>query len=175
MIRLCVPAAGARPQRRDERSDRALHVDRAAAVEQAATHFGLERAAGPASARRHDIEMAGKAKCGRLRPRTASRFSTGPSGRLADDEAIDMEAKRDQRGFEYVEYAALRGVTLSQAISALVSATTSGNLVSASMERALPKLDLDSIPQTNATGYPPPHSEKVQGRWYRRLAPPSGL
>jgi uncharacterized cupin superfamily protein len=43
------------------------------------------------------------------------------------------------------------------------------------MEVALPKLDLDSIPQTNATGYPPPHSEKVQGRWYRRLAPASGL
>ncbi|MFA6117157.1 MAG: cupin domain-containing protein [Sphingomonas sp.] len=39
----------------------------------------------------------------------------------------------------------------------------------------MPKLDLDSIPQTNATGYPPPHSEKVQGRWYRRLAPASGL
>ena len=39
----------------------------------------------------------------------------------------------------------------------------------------MPKLDLDSIPQTNATGYPPPHSEKVQGRLYRRLAPPSGL
>jgi len=39
----------------------------------------------------------------------------------------------------------------------------------------LPKLDLDSIPQTNATGYPSPHSEKVQGRWYRRLAPASGL
>ena len=39
----------------------------------------------------------------------------------------------------------------------------------------MPKLDLDSIPQTNATGYPSPHSEKVQGRWYRRLAPASGL
>lgn len=39
----------------------------------------------------------------------------------------------------------------------------------------MPKLDLDTIPQTNATGYPPPHSGKVQGRWYRRLAPASGL
>lgn len=39
----------------------------------------------------------------------------------------------------------------------------------------MPKLDLDAIPQTNATGYPPEHAGPVQGRWYRRLAPPSGI
>lgn len=39
----------------------------------------------------------------------------------------------------------------------------------------MPKLDLDSIPQTNATGYPPPFDEPVKGRWYRRLAPVAGL
>ena len=39
----------------------------------------------------------------------------------------------------------------------------------------MPKLDLDSIPQTNATGYPAPFDGPVQGRWYRRLAPASGL
>ena len=39
----------------------------------------------------------------------------------------------------------------------------------------MPKLDLDSIPQTNATGYPAPFDREVQGRWYRRLAPASGL
>lgn len=39
----------------------------------------------------------------------------------------------------------------------------------------MPKLDLDTIPQTNATGYPAPFGEAVQGRWYRRLAPASGL
>ncbi|WP_226700080.1 cupin domain-containing protein [Qipengyuania gaetbuli] len=39
----------------------------------------------------------------------------------------------------------------------------------------MPKLDLDAIPQTNATGYPPPYDAEVEGRWYRRLAPPSGL
>ncbi|GGA57945.1 cupin domain-containing protein [Sphingomonas psychrolutea] len=39
----------------------------------------------------------------------------------------------------------------------------------------MPKLDLDSIPQTNATGYPPPFDAPVAGRWYRRLAPPAGL
>jgi uncharacterized cupin superfamily protein len=39
----------------------------------------------------------------------------------------------------------------------------------------LPKLDLDTIPQTNATSYPPPFDQPVSGRWYRRLAPPSGL
>ena len=37
------------------------------------------------------------------------------------------------------------------------------------------KLELDAIPQTNATGYPPPFDAAVQGRWYRRLAPAAGL
>ncbi len=39
----------------------------------------------------------------------------------------------------------------------------------------MPKLDLDAIPQTNATGYPAPFDAVVEGRWYRRLAPISGL
>lgn len=39
----------------------------------------------------------------------------------------------------------------------------------------MPKLDLDQIPQTNATGYPPEYADVVQGRWYRRLAPASGI
>ena len=39
----------------------------------------------------------------------------------------------------------------------------------------MPKLDLDKIEQTNRTGYPPPFDKEVQGRWYRRLAPASGL
>ena len=39
----------------------------------------------------------------------------------------------------------------------------------------MPKLDLDAIPQVNTTGYPPEFAEKVQGRWYRRLAPTGGL
>tara|TARA_R110002072_G_scaffold138109_9_gene281262 strand:+ start:6733 stop:7200 length:468 start_codon:yes stop_codon:yes gene_type:complete len=39
----------------------------------------------------------------------------------------------------------------------------------------MPKLDLDAIPRTNATGYPPPFDAEVEGRWYRRLAPAAGL
>jgi uncharacterized cupin superfamily protein len=39
----------------------------------------------------------------------------------------------------------------------------------------MPKLDLAAIPQTNVTGYPPPHDAAVQGRHYRRLAPAAGL
>lgn len=39
----------------------------------------------------------------------------------------------------------------------------------------MPKLDLDSIEQTNRTGYPPPFDKDVAGRWYRRLAPAGGL
>ncbi len=39
----------------------------------------------------------------------------------------------------------------------------------------MPKIDLDSIEQTNRTGYPPPFNREVAGRWYRRLAPATGL
>ena len=39
----------------------------------------------------------------------------------------------------------------------------------------MPKLDLDAIPLINRTGYPPPFDAAVQERWYRRLAPASGL
>ena len=39
----------------------------------------------------------------------------------------------------------------------------------------MPKLDLDTIPQTNATGYPAPFDAAVAGRWYRRMAPVAGL
>lgn len=39
----------------------------------------------------------------------------------------------------------------------------------------MPKLDLDAIRQTNATGYPAPFNQQVKGRWYRRLAPAAGL
>ena len=39
----------------------------------------------------------------------------------------------------------------------------------------MPKVDLESIEQVNRTGYPPPFNEDVAGRWYRRLAPVTGL
>lgn len=39
----------------------------------------------------------------------------------------------------------------------------------------MPKLDLDTIPSTDATGYPPDHAGVVAGRRYRRLAPATGL
>ena len=39
----------------------------------------------------------------------------------------------------------------------------------------MPKLDLESIEQTNRTGYPEPFDRPVAGRWYRRLAPAGGL
>ncbi|MFW5633728.1 MAG: transcriptional regulator [Erythrobacter sp.] len=39
----------------------------------------------------------------------------------------------------------------------------------------MPKLDLDAIEQTNATGYPAPFAAAVRGRWWRRLAPVAGL
>jgi uncharacterized cupin superfamily protein len=39
----------------------------------------------------------------------------------------------------------------------------------------MPKLDLKSIPQSNATGYPAKLANVVQGRWYRRLSVAAGL
>ena len=39
----------------------------------------------------------------------------------------------------------------------------------------MPKLDIESISQVNRTGYPAPFDREVAGRWYRRLAPATGL
>jgi len=39
----------------------------------------------------------------------------------------------------------------------------------------MPKVDLDTIPQTNRTGYPAEHAAPVAGRWYRRLGRAAGL
>ena len=39
----------------------------------------------------------------------------------------------------------------------------------------MPKLNLDTIPQSNATGYPAIYADIVQERWYRRLAPAGGI
>lgn len=39
----------------------------------------------------------------------------------------------------------------------------------------MPKIDIEAIPQSNATGYPSPFDEAVEGRWWRRLAPLAGL
>ena len=39
----------------------------------------------------------------------------------------------------------------------------------------MPKIALESIEQVSRTGYPSPFDQDVQGRWYRRLAPASGL
>ena len=39
----------------------------------------------------------------------------------------------------------------------------------------MPKLDLDAIPQSNATGYPSPYREAMAKRLYRKLAVPAGI
>ena len=39
----------------------------------------------------------------------------------------------------------------------------------------MPKIDLERIEQVNRTGYPPPFDKDVQDRWYRRLAPATGI
>jgi len=39
----------------------------------------------------------------------------------------------------------------------------------------MPKIDLDALTPSNATGYPAPFDAPVAGRWWRRLAPAGGL
>jgi uncharacterized cupin superfamily protein len=39
----------------------------------------------------------------------------------------------------------------------------------------MPKVDLETIEQVNRTGYPSPFDREVAGRWYRRIAPATGL
>lgn len=39
----------------------------------------------------------------------------------------------------------------------------------------MPKIDLDSISRTNATGYPPPYAEAMAKRHYRKLAGPASI
>ena len=46
--------------RRNHRRDGALHVDRAASVEQFTAHFGIESPARPALARWHHVQVPGK-------------------------------------------------------------------------------------------------------------------
>lgn len=39
----------------------------------------------------------------------------------------------------------------------------------------MPKIDLDTVPQLNTTGYPAPFHEQMAGRWVRRLGTHAGL
>jgi uncharacterized cupin superfamily protein len=39
----------------------------------------------------------------------------------------------------------------------------------------MPKIDLDSIEQTNRTGYPQPYAAEMSGRWFRRVGEAVGL
>ncbi|MCJ1962011.1 cupin domain-containing protein [Novosphingobium mangrovi (ex Hu et al. 2023)] len=39
----------------------------------------------------------------------------------------------------------------------------------------MPRIDLDALPRSNATGYPAPFDAAVSGRWWARLAGPGGL
>lgn len=39
----------------------------------------------------------------------------------------------------------------------------------------MPRIDLDTIAQTNRTTYPMPYADDMRGRYFRRLAPAAGL
>lgn len=39
----------------------------------------------------------------------------------------------------------------------------------------MPRIELDDIPATNQSGFPPRYTDVLQGRWYRRIGKASGL
>ena len=39
----------------------------------------------------------------------------------------------------------------------------------------MPKVDLESVAPSNATGYPDPFHKEMAGRWWKRIAPLAGL
>ena len=39
----------------------------------------------------------------------------------------------------------------------------------------MPKIELESVEQSNRTGYPPPHDRQVAGRWSQKLGAQFGL
>ena len=39
----------------------------------------------------------------------------------------------------------------------------------------MPKVNLDGVTPSNATGYPDPYHQEVHGRWWKRIAPLAGL
>lgn len=39
----------------------------------------------------------------------------------------------------------------------------------------MPKVELDAVAPSNATGYPDPFDKPVAGRWWKRIAPLAGL
>ena len=39
----------------------------------------------------------------------------------------------------------------------------------------MPKVNLEAVSPSNATGYPDPFHKEVQGRWWKRIAPLAGL
>ena len=66
----------------DEGGDPALHVDHAAAVQQAAANLGHERVGRPAVARRHHVEMAGEAEMRGAGAARREQILDRPVGRL---------------------------------------------------------------------------------------------
>ena len=102
----------------DETGDRALHVDRAAPVQQVAADLGGEGAAMPALAGRDDVEMAGKAEMapavaadrGARGEQVFDRAAVFGIGIVAAvDEAGDGKPRRAQHRFDRVEHRAGRG------------------------------------------------------------------
>src|SRR4029434_7736710 len=93
-------------------------------------------------------------------------------GRLAEGEAMDLEAQWPQRLLEHVEHFAARrryAWTVDQALSKRDGVDCNGRRLAKDSE--MPKVDLDAITPSNATGYPDPFHKEVQGCWCRRVAP----
>lgn len=156
----------------DEGGDAPLHVHRATPVEQIAPHLRHERIGCPAFTGRDHVEVSGK---GEVRP-VFARAARGEKvfdrtvGGLSGHEALDRKPLRDQRGLEHREDLAGGGRDTGRGDQGLGERKGVGH-----NPVPMPKLNLDAIPQSNATGYPPPFDAPVQERWWRRLASAAGL
>ncbi len=94
--------------------DAALHIDRAAPVQQVAANFGHERVAVPAIAGRNDIDMAGKGEMAALCFTDREQIFDRRAMRrivvaFARNEPLDGETQRQEHRLKRVEHCAGRG------------------------------------------------------------------
>src|SRR6185503_750236 len=91
--------------------NRTLHVGSATAEDEAILLMGRERWCGPIldAARRHDVDMAGKAQMRRALAEAGEEIVDIGRARLGEDETLAREARGAEKGRETIERARLIG------------------------------------------------------------------
>ncbi len=94
---------------RDEGGDGALHVDCAAAAEDAVLDDRLERIGAPPVAGGHHVQMSGESEMRSAFTPNRDHVLGWAVGRLAEDEAMNGETEGLQRRLQHVEHLAAGG------------------------------------------------------------------